>query len=203
MRRLDLHLASTSPRRRDLLEGAGLLFGLHDPAVEEIPRPDETAEAFARRAALDKAEAVAARLVPPADSARQVVLGCDTVVVLDGEALGKPRDAAEARGLLRRLSGRGHRVVSGLGLCWRDGAGPWRREGGLVSTEVIFRALRDEEIEAYVRGGDPFDKAGAYGIQRGAAHLVRAIHGSYTNVVGLPLAEVVEALNRLREDGVS
>ncbi len=179
----ELVLASASPRRRELLARYGLVFRVVPADVAEVPRPGEAAEAFALRAARDKAAAVAAR--EPA----AVVLAADTVVVLDGAILGKPRDLAEARARVGSLSGRTH-VVS-TGYCLR---GPLGTRERVVSTNVTMKVIRPWELEAYLALGEWADKAGGYGIQEGAAHLVSAVDGSYTNVVGLPLCEVVEDL---------
>jgi septum formation protein len=115
------------------------------------------------------------------------VLGADTVVVREGEVLEKPKDAEDARRMLYALSGRSHEVITGFAVIT-----PNEKRVDVVKTRVVFRTLSAEEIEAYVRGGEPMDKAGGYGIQAGAAHFVTRIEGSYTNVVGLPMAEVVE-----------
>jgi septum formation protein len=179
----DLVLASASPRRREMLARLGLRFRVVPADIAEVPRPGEAAEAFALRAAREKAEAVAAR-APTA-----VVLAADTVVVLDGAILGKPRDLAEARAMVGSLSGRTH-VVS-TGTCLRAPAGARER---VVSTRVAMKVIRPWELEAYLALGEWADKAGGYGIQEGAAHLVSTVDGSYTNVVGLPLCEVVEDL---------
>jgi septum formation protein len=179
----DLVLASASPRRREMLARLGLQFRVVPADVAEVPRPGEAAAAFALRAARDKADAVVAR--EPA----AIVLAADTVVVLDGAILGKPRDLAEARAMVGSLSGRTH-VVS-TAYCLR---GPGAARERVVSTRVTMKAIRPWELEAYLALGDWADKAGGYGIQEGAAHLVSAVEGSYTNVVGLPLCEVVEDL---------
>ncbi|MBI5477244.1 MAG: septum formation protein Maf [Deltaproteobacteria bacterium] len=179
----DLVLASASPRRREMLSRLGLRFRVVAGDIAEVPRPGEAAEAFALRAAREKAAAVRAR--EPA----ALVLAADTVVVLDGAILGKPRDLAEARSMVGSLSGRTH-VVS-TGTCLRGPAGARER---VVSTRVTMKTIRPWELEAYLALGEWADKAGGYGIQEGAAHLVSAVEGSYTNVVGLPLCEVVEDL---------
>ncbi len=181
---MGLILASASPRRRELLASAGFQFVVAVPEIDESPRPGESPREVVLRLACGKAAAVAER--HPRDS----VLAADTTVVLDGRMLEKPRDAAEAQQMLHALSGRTHEVLTGFAL-WRNGA----LHSGVCATLVTFRPLTDEEIAAYVASGDPMDKAGAYGIQSGAAHMVRSLHGSYTNVVGLPLAEVVEMLS--------
>lgn len=191
--RADLILASGSPRRREMMARAGLAFRVEIPGIDEAPQPDETPEAYARRAAADKARAVADRLGPA--RRRRIVVGCDTIVVLGGRILGKPRDVAEARAMLRMLGGRTHRVMTGLAMIADAPGTPARRRAKTVITEVIFRRLTEAEIRAYAASGDPMDKAGAYGIQEGAAHMVRAVRGSYTNVVGLPMAELIDWLD--------
>lgn len=185
-----LLLASGSPRRRELLLSAGLSFEVEVPDVDETVAPGESPADAVCRLARDKALRVAARHPDAA------VLAADTTVVLDGVQLEKPRDAADARRMLRALSGRSHEVLTGFAIARGDEV-----HVACCVTEVSFRPLREEEIEAYIATGDPMDKAGAYGIQSGAAHMVRAIRGSYTNVVGLPLAEVMEVLWSLGEAG--
>lgn len=184
----EIVLASRSPRRKELMAAAGLEFRAVAADIEEIPRPGETPEAFAERAAREKAETVAARL--PNRAGGRIVVGSDTVVAIDGAILGKPADAAEAAAMLRRLSGRSHRVLTGLCIL----RGPGRLRTQVVETQVDFRALRESDIARYVATGEPMDKAGAYAIQGGAAHMVAAVRGSYTNVVGLPVAELVGLL---------
>ena len=177
-----LILASASPRRRELLRQAGFDFDVHASSVEEVPHPHEPADEFARRAARDKALKVAA-CVPP-DS---VVLGADTVVIADGEILGKPADADDAARMLHRLSGVTHRVITGICLV----RAPERVEAlAHETTFVTFRTLDDEEIASYVASAEPLDKAGAYGIQGLASKFVTRIEGCYFNVVGLPVALV-------------
>ena len=184
-----LLLASASPRRQELLSQAGVDFAV---VVAEDAEPqrtlDEDCADFARRAAEAKALAVAA--VHPG----RLTLGADTIVVLDGEALGKPLDEADARRMLAGLSGRTHQVMTGiaLALCC-DGRSP-ELLSDVVVTDVTFRPLGDHEIAAYVATGEPLDKAGAYGIQGLGGALVAGYEGSYTNVVGLPLEAVGELL---------
>lgn len=181
-----LILASASPRRQELLASAGLRFTVEPPAVDESIPEGEPPDQAVERLALAKAEAVFRR------HPDRLVLAADTVVVLGDAILGKPRSPEEAEAMLQRLSGRTHEVITGVAL-----RGPDRREHFHVRTEVEFRALGAEEIRTYVRGGEPMDKAGAYAIQGGASGFVRAVRGSYTNVVGLPLAECIERLRRL------
>lgn len=183
-------LASQSPRRRELLGQVGLTFEIVSPEVDEaqyggLP-PRELVQTLSRAKALD-----AARRVP----AGSLVLGADTVVVLDGQTLGKPDGPEGARAMLTALSGRTHEVWTGFTLC-RDG----EVHTEAVATEVTFRALAPEEIDRYVATGEPLDKAGAYGIQGRGALLVAQIRGDYSNVVGLPLCAVGQALRRFGVD---
>ncbi len=186
-------LASQSPRRRQLLQAAGYAFRIIMPDVEEIPRADESPARFARRAACDKARAVAATL-PPSPRPR-VVVACDTIVALGPRIFGKPKSPAGAIRMLKALSGRTHEVISGLALLRIPPAGhphlAIHSRSRTVRTHVKFRRLTREEIQRYVASGEPMDKAGAYAIQEGAAGMVVSIRGSYTNVVGLPLAELI------------
>jgi len=182
-----LVLASASPRRKAYFATFFPRAKVVPSSAETPPRPGERALSFVRRAARDKALDVA-----KAFPAETTVVGADTVVVLDGEILGKPRDAVDAARMLRALSGRSHRVVTALYLA--RGA---RRRQVAVTTSVVFRRLDEEEIASYVASGEPFGKAGAYGIQGLAAGFVQALRGSYTNVVGLPLAELFRELRVL------
>jgi len=180
-------LASASPRRAELLRAAGIEARIVPSRIVESIRLDERPDEYARRLAGAKAREVARR------AAARFYLGADTVVVLDGTLLEKPGHASEAASMLRRLSGRLHQVITGFEVYDRAAG---RGFGGAVSTQVWFRRLHEPEIAAYVATGEPLDKAGGYGIQEGAASMVARIDGSYTNVVGLPLAEVVETLVR-------
>jgi len=179
-----LILASASPRRRELLANAGFAFEVAPAEVDESYTAGEDPAAFAERLALHKAEAVARRFSPPEDV---VVLGADTVVVADGEVLGKPASADDARAMLRKLSGIIHRVITGVALA---APGTSRRAGGHEVTRVYFRPLTEEEIAAYVATGEPLDKAGAYAAQGQASRFVTRVEGCYFNVVGLPVALV-------------
>ena len=181
-----LILASHSPRRQELLRRAGFDFEVRPSRIEEIVRPGETAEEFARRAAQEKALEVAGYGPPGA-----FVLGADTVVVVNGELLGKPRDVEDARRMLRLLSGHTHRVVTGVCLVRAP-----QKVAALKheTTSVTFRQLDEEEIQSYLANGEPFDKAGAYGIQGLASKFVTRVEGCYFNVVGLPVALVCEIL---------
>ena len=184
-----LILASGSPRRQAFLRELGLGFEVEVPAVEERARPAESAEDFVRRVAVDKAGAVARRFP------RAWVLAADTVVVLDNDILGKPHSPAMAKQMLMRLAGRSHRVLTGFCLRCADRAETVSRA---VTTEVCFASFSEEVAAAYVSTGEPLDKAGGYGIQGKGGVLVERITGSYSNVVGLPLAEVVSELLRFQ-----
>lgn len=179
-----LVLASASPRRAEILSSLGIPFVVRAVDVREEPLPGETAEAAAVRLASEKA-AAAARLDPHA-----WVLAADTLVFLDGAILGKPRDAAEAAAMLRRLSGREHGVVTAVHL--RRGEAPGR--GVAEISRVRFAPLEDDEIAWYVGTGEPADKAGAYGVQGLGARFIEEIHGSFTNVMGLPARAVYRLL---------
>jgi septum formation protein len=182
-----LVLASTSPRRRWLLEKLGRPFDVIGPDVAEVAGVGEAPDAFARRMAEEKAGDVAAR------RADAWVLAADTVVALDMRALGKPSDAADAVAMLTALAGRTHTVFTGVALLRPGGA---RAECTVVGTPVVFRSLTRAEIDAYLATGEPFDRAGAYAIQGEGAHLVDRVEGSYTNVIGLPLPDVAAWLRR-------
>jgi septum formation protein len=179
-----LILASLSPRRRELLSEHGVEFEVVPSHVPETPLAGESPRQFARRAAQEKASEVARRYPG------RFVLGADTVVVLDGAIFGKPTDRDDARRMLRSLSGRRHAVLTAVALLHPTG----RVEEVIVETEVEFRVLADEEIEEYIEKGEPFDKAGAYAIQGWAGKFVRAVRGSYSNVIGLPIDEVTTLL---------
>lgn len=180
-----LVLASASPRRRELLARAGVPLEVRPGRVDESLVPGEPPDVAVRRLAQGKAAA--------AGSLRRWVLGADTLVVCDGAPLGKPRDAQDATQMLRSLADREHRVLTGV--CLLDpAASPVYL--ATVATRVRFRALDDDEIRDYVASSEPFGKAGGYAIQGIGAALVLRVSGSYTNVVGLPLAEVIEALRR-------
>jgi septum formation protein len=188
-----LVLASASPRRAELLARLGIRFSIFPVETPERLRPGQSPRAQARRLALEKASAAAARL-STAGPQPGWALGADTLVWLAGRALGKPRDPAQAEAMLRRLSGRSHQVVTGLALAPLFGSA--RAITLAESTRVFFRKLGEDEIKAYVRSGEPLDKAGAYGIQGQAGAFVRRIEGCYFNVMGLPLARTAELLER-------
>ncbi|MFH7321357.1 Maf family protein [Desulfurivibrio sp. D14AmB] len=183
LNRQPLILASASPRRREMLSGLGIAFTVRPAAIVEEPRPGEKPAAFAARLAEEKARAVAGH------GPGSWVLAADTVVAVADEILGKPADAAAAGAMLLRLSDRWHRVFSAFCLVREN-----EIHGEVVATEVRFASASPELIAAYVATGEPLDKAGAYGIQGLGGVLVREIRGSHSNVIGLPLAEVVAAL---------
>ena len=181
-----LVLASASPRRAELLRAAGFDFLIRPASVDESAEAGEPPAALVSRLASAKAAALIS------DRPDDVILGADTVVVLDGGILGKPRDDGEAAAMLARLSGRVHVVLTGIAL--RQGS---RLVSDVETTRVHFAALHAEEIAWYVASGEPRDKAGGYGIQGLASRFVTRIEGSYTNVVGLPIAAVHRALRAL------
>ena len=173
-----LVLASQSPRRRELLSVAGFHFSVRARPVEEVRRAGESPVDYVRRLAQAKAEAAR-------EQADEIVLGADTIVVLDDRVLEKPVDAEEARNMLQLLSGRGHTVITGICLL---------HEPSVIvdhsATQVRFAPLCDSEILEYVASGEPFDKAGAYAIQGLASKFVESVEGCYFNVMGLPLSLV-------------
>jgi septum formation protein len=183
-----LHLASKSPRRRELLGRLGLEFGVLDIDVPERRTPGEAPAEYVRRVAREKAGAGLLRVVGVPGAA---VLGADTEVILEDEVFGKPRDAEDAAGMLRRLSGRTHEVVSAVSVVSAE------REAQAVSvSQVTFGELSEAQIAAYVATGEPMGKAGAYAIQGGGEMFVRQLSGSYSGVMGLPLYETVALLRQ-------
>lgn len=180
-----LVLASGSPRRQAFLTELGLEFTVSIPETEEVPLANERPVTFVRRMAAEKAMTVAAR------ERDAWILAADTIVVLDNKILGKPDSREMAVRMLMELSGRSHHVLTGYSLR-HDGLGKQLRR--VVSTEVFFTLFSEEIAEAYVASGEPMDKAGAYGIQGKGGFLVDHLNGSCSNVVGLPLAEVVRDL---------
>ncbi|PKN49547.1 MAG: septum formation inhibitor Maf [Deltaproteobacteria bacterium HGW-Deltaproteobacteria-16] len=178
-----LILASGSPRRRDFLADLGIAFEVRVTDIDETPQPGELPIDFVARLSREKAQAV--------EQPGAWVLAADTAVVVDGEILGKPGDEAEACAMLMRLSGRWHEVWTGFSLCCQTTGESCTKT---VCTRVRFLTLTPELCRAYVRTGEPLDKAGAYGIQGKGCFLVPEISGSYTNVVGLPMTEVLDSL---------
>lgn len=183
-----LILASASPRRSELLTQAGFHFRVQPANIPEDPAPGEDPIAYVTRLAREKAQSVFARLTET-DS---TVLGADTTVTLDDLILGKPDSPADAARMLRLLSGRTHRVITGVSLVTHQ-----RILTAAEITAVRFNSLSSAEIEAYVHSGEPLDKAGAYAIQGRAARWIPSIHGCYFNVVGLPIALVTSLLEAL------
>jgi septum formation protein len=193
-----LHLASRSPRRRELLTQIGIHFDTivfrnpprDDKALDETPHAGEDPLAYVERVARAKAEH-GWRIVDWRKLIAQPVLAADTALEFDGQIIGKPFDEEDAGRILRQLSGHTHRVLTALAVSF-DG----RVESSISVSEVRFRALDDAEIRRYVASGEPMDKAGAYGIQGRAGMFVEYLAGSYTGVMGLPLFETAELLKR-------
>ena len=183
-----LILASQSPRRIGLLKQIGLEFDIIPSSIDESFDLSQTPEANARRLALEKATNVGAQID------EGIVIGADTIVLLDGELLAKPIDAKDAIGMLQKLSGRTHIVITGFALLDRPSN---RSVSDAEMTRVTFRSLSHEEVERYVAGGSPFDKAGGYGIQDDyGAVFVSRIEGCFYNVVGFPLSKFHETLGK-------
>ena len=215
---MHLILASASPRRAELLRAAGYTFDVVVTDVDESIRPGESPSIYVRRLAADKSAAAQSRIAitaglkacttpvgtdavqasPGADvvqafrPAETVILGADTTVVVDGEILGKPRDDEDGCEMLRRLSGKTHQVMTGVSL--RQGA---FEVGRVETTSVVFRTMTDEDISWYIASGEGHDKAGGYAIQGLASRFIPSISGSYSNVVGLPVAAVDELMRSL------
>ncbi|MBI2820537.1 MAG: septum formation inhibitor Maf [Acidobacteria bacterium] len=194
-----LILASTSPRRKELLAAAGIEFDVMPSIIEERQGEREPAEAFVRRIAREKALDVLSRL--PSDSP-QTVLGADTVVLVNGQTLGKPASVDDAAAMLRMLSGRKHQVLTAVCLLHSPASSSIRtrkqsEDIRIASTTVKFSPLAEEEIMEYVATGEPFDKAGAYAIQGRASRFVESIAGCYFNVVGLPVSLVYQMLTEM------
>jgi septum formation protein len=179
-----LILASSSPRRHELLREAGIPFQVHAAHINEDQIPGEQPDEYALRLSREKAQAVAVHYP------QSYVLGADTIVVVDGEVLGKPKDHADAVRMLRLLSGRSHAVTTAVSLVAPDA----RTDTRACTTKVYFCELTEDAIRQYVAGGEPMDKAGAYAIQGGASLWAYRIEGEYSNVVGLPLSLVTDML---------
>jgi septum formation protein len=182
-------LASGSPRRKELLAGIGLEFEVLPSDVEEMALDGELPQDQVCRLALEKAADVAKK------RPESWILGADTIVVIDGLILGKPRDAAEAHEMLARLSGRTHEVYTGYAII--NSLIPEAQLVRFVNSKVYIRSLTEREIGDYISTGEPMDKAGSYAIQGIGAAVVQSVSGSYTNVVGLPLCEVAQDLKDL------
>ena len=183
---LTLVLASASPRRADLLRAAGLEFTVRVADIDETQLPDEAPHAYVARLAQQKAQAVA--------RPDETVLGADTTVVIGREIVGKPVDAEDARRMLRLLSGQWHEVLTAVALVNNNKV--WSE---IAVTRVKFAAMTEAEIDWYVETGEPFDKAGAYGIQGLASRFVERIEGNYANVVGLPVQVVYRLLAEMKQ----
>ena len=194
-----IYLASRSPRRRELLAQIGVKFEpllfregpRQDADTDEAVRPGEQPGDYVRRVTRLKAEAAWQRVVMRRGLQRKPVLAADTTVALAGEILGKPVDRPDAERILRLLSGTQHRVLTAVSVAFEE-----RREIAVSESLVTFAALDDARIAAYVQSGEPFDKAGAYGIQGRAGAFVERIEGSYSGVMGLPLYETAELLRK-------
>jgi len=190
-----LILASSSPRRRDLLSQAGLDFTVESSFVNEEPQANESPAKYVQRLAVEKAQAVWERHKSDDDTADPVtVLGADTTVVVDGEILGKPASAADARRMLEQLSGRTHQVMTGIAALTRNTI-----VSDVEITQVFFDLIDEIELTHYVASGEALDKAGAYGIQGYAARWIPRIEGCYFNVMGLPLARTIRLLEKVKE----
>ena len=179
-------LASSSPRRRELLDLVGIAHEVHPANIDETYRDGEEAAAHAERLAREKGETIAAQY-PEA-----IVISADTIVLVDGLVLGKPRDEAEAARMLSMLSGQTHVVLTAVAVTYRGSV-----RSGVESVRVTFRALDSERIGAYIATAEPMDKAGAYGIQGFGATLVERIDGDYFAVMGLALARMVDLLQEI------
>ena len=188
-------LASTSPRRKDLLKTLGVDFNILAPDFEEVIKAGEDPLEYVKRNAKGKAQSVLS-LVSHDDKKISLMIGADTIVCIDHKVLEKPKDKNEAADMLRKLSGRTHEVYTGIALFWIKG-GKTHCVQDVFKTEVTFKKLSGEEIMSYVNTGEPLDKAGAYGIQGKAAYFISSIDGSYTNVIGLPLSGVYEKIEQI------
>ena len=182
----DVILASQSPRRRELLALVGISHSVQPADIDESALPNEEPRAYCERLAREKVATIAAR-DPDA-----LVIGSDTIVVVDGDVLGKPGDAGEARAMVGRLSGRSHVVMTAIAMRWRG-----QERSAVEEVGVTFHPLSAEEIAAYVATGEPMDKAGAYGIQGYGATIVARVDGDYFAVMGLPIQRLVRLLAEL------
>jgi len=180
-------LASKSPRRRYLLNKVGLSFSVIPSNIDETTVAMSSPHDYVRALAEEKAKSISEKYV------ESWVIGADTIVLIGSTILGKPNSTKEARAMLKRLSGRNHRVITGYAICCKSKD---RCFSETVETKVCFKKLTDSEIEWYIHTEEPFDKAGGYAIQGLGMFLVRRINGSYTNVVGLPVCEIIEFLSK-------
>ncbi|SDI40168.1 septum formation protein [Ferrimonas sediminum] len=187
MTQIQCFLASSSPRRRELLGQLGYRFDCVSPQIDETPAAGESPNQYVSRLAAEKARAGQALVSQPLP-----VIGSDTIVVLDQQILGKPKDAEDAMATLQRLQGRSHQVMTAVACVQGD-----RIEQTLVVTEVTFCAMSEAQIRAYVDSQEPMDKAGSYGIQGLGGAYVQAINGSYSAVVGLPMVETRQLLQSI------
>jgi len=198
-----LILASASPRRSELLTQAGFSFEVHPAHIPEDPHPNEDPIAYVARLAREKAQAVYNEITDDGASEKrasappQVVLGADTTVTLDNQIFGKPENPADAARMLRLLSGRTHRVITGVAIITAA-----HTEVASESTAVQFLTLSDEDINAYIATGEPMDKAGAYAVQGRAARWIPRIEGDYFNVMGLPISLVSRLLTSCLPTGL-
>jgi len=190
---MDLILASASPRRRQLLDNAGIKYIARPADIDETVRPGETPDHFARRMAQEKASMIAH--LSPSGS---LILGADTVVEVAGEILGKPNDVADAQRMLRLLSGRDHQVLTGICVIRAPNSVEALQH---ETTRVTFSVLADGEIQRYVASGEPFDKAGGYAIQGLASKFAVRVEGCFFNVVGLPVPLVYRTLKKISGSG--
>ncbi len=186
MTRNNIVLASASPRRSELLSQVGIEFEVVPSNIPEEPLDGETPDEHVMRLSFEKASEVLGRV-----GDGKWVIGSDTVVIIDDEILGKPEDRADARRMLKKLSGREHRVVTGYSIINSSSGKEIKKS---VGTVVKFKTLTDDEIKGYVDSGEPMDKAGAYAIQGLGSFMVEGIIGSYSNVVGLPVCQIVDDL---------
>jgi len=182
-----LVLASASPRRQELLEMLGIDLIIEPSGIDESHRPGESAREHALRLSLEKARDISVKYPG------LWVLGADTIVVVDGQVLGKPEGKQDAREMLIKLSGREHVVITAFALVFRQTGVEYSQA---VESRVTFNHLDEDELQWYLGTGEPYDKAGAYAVQGKAAAFIKEICGSHTNVIGLPLSEVVEALRK-------
>jgi septum formation protein len=187
-----LVLASASPRRQELLRNAGIPFTVCPTNIPESPQPEESPRHCAKRLAREKALA-AFRQQPS-----RLVLGADTIVVVEGEMLGKPHDEADAMRMLRLLSGRTHQVITGVCLVGSKHGGGTFEDMRSETTLVTMSELTDEDIRSYIASSEPMDKAGAYAIQGIASRWIQRVEGDHLNVVGLPVSLVYQMLQEWR-----